>query len=235
MKSMIHFLKNWTLPIAMLSGVAGYFIYVNIPFLAPTRPFVNRAVDFLQPVLIFLMLFLSFCKISLHDLRPCRWHLWLLLVQAGSFTLLGGILLLFRDMSAHTLMEGAMICLICPTATAGAVITQRLGGNAAHLATYTILINLVTAFLVPLIVPLVHPHPGLAFANAFAKCSPCCSARSSPPSSSATFCRTSTKSSSNTEGFPSTCGQWRSPLPSPSPPRASSTAKCPYGTSQPLP
>ena len=59
MKSMIHFLKNWTLPIAMLSGVAGYFIYVNIPFLAPTRPFVNRAVDFLQPVLIFLMLFLS--------------------------------------------------------------------------------------------------------------------------------------------------------------------------------
>ena len=114
------------------------------------------------------MLFLSFCKISLHDLRPCRWHLWLLLVQAGSFTLLGGILLLFRDMSAHMLMEGAMICLICPTATAGAVITQRLGGNAAHLATYTILINLVTAFLVPLIVPLVHPHPGLAFANAFA-------------------------------------------------------------------
>ena len=168
MKSIIHFLKNWTLPIAMLSGVAGYFIYVNIPFLAPTRPFVNRAVDFLQPVLIFLMLFLSFCKISLHDLRPCRWHLWLLLVQAGSFTLLGGILLLFRDMSAHMLMEGAMICLICPTATAGAVITQRLGGNAAHLATYTILINLVTAFLVPLIVPLVHPHPGLAFANAFA-------------------------------------------------------------------
>ena len=159
MESMIHFIKNWTLPIAMLSGVAGYFIYVNIPFLAPTRPFVNRAVDFLQPVLIFLMLFLSFCKISLHDLRPCRWHLWLLLVQAGSFTLLGGILLLFRDMSAHMLMEGAMICLICPTATAGAVITQRLGGNAAHLATYTILINLVTAFLVPLIVPLVHPHP----------------------------------------------------------------------------
>ena len=26
----------------------------------------------------------------------------------------------------------------------------------------------MTAFLVPLIVPLVHPHPGLAFANAFA-------------------------------------------------------------------
>lgn len=32
MKSMIRIIKNWTLPIAILSGVAGYFIYVNIPF-----------------------------------------------------------------------------------------------------------------------------------------------------------------------------------------------------------
>ena len=139
MNGIIHFIKNWTLPIAMLAGVAGYSIYVNLPFLAPTRPFVNRAVDFLQPLLIFMMLFLSFCRVSLHDLRPCRWHLWLLLIQAGAFILLGGILLIFRDMAGHTLMEGAMICLICPTATAGAVVTQKLGGNAAHLTTYTIL------------------------------------------------------------------------------------------------
>lgn len=61
-----------------------------------------------------------------------------------------------------------MICLICPTATAGAVVTQKLGGNAAHLTTYTILINLVAAFVVPLMVPLVHPHPGLTFVNSFA-------------------------------------------------------------------
>ena len=168
MNGIIHFIKNWTLPIAMLAGVAGYFIYVNLPFLAPTRPFVNRAVDFLQPLLIFMMLFLSFCRVSLHDLRPCRWHLWLLLIQAGAFILLGGILLIFRDMAGHTLMEGAMICLICPTATAGAVVTQKLGGNAAHLTTYTILINLVAAFVVPLMVPLVHPHPGLTFVNSFA-------------------------------------------------------------------
>lgn len=164
----IRFIKNWTLPIAMLSGAAGYFIYVNIPFLAPTRPWVNRAVDFLQPALIFMMLFLTFCKVSLHDLRPCRWHLWLLLVQGGSFALLGGIFLLFKEVPGQILMESAMICLICPTATAGAVITRKLGGDAAHLTTYTILINLVTAVLVPLIVPMVHPHPGLTFGNSFA-------------------------------------------------------------------
>ena len=166
--NIIRFMKNWTLPIAMLSGVVGYFVYVNIPFLAPTRPFVNKMVDVIQPTLIFLMLFLAFCKVNLHDLRPCRWHLWLLLIQGGIFTLVGLLLIFFKDIPGFILYEGIMICMICPTATAGAVITSKLGGNAAHLTTYTILINLITAILVPLIVPMVHPHPGLTFGNSFA-------------------------------------------------------------------
>lgn len=55
-----------------------------------------------------------------------------------------------------------MICLICPTATAAAVITHKLGGNMAHIATYTILINIVTAVLIPVFVPFVHPNPSLS-------------------------------------------------------------------------
>ena len=35
--------------------------------------------------------------------------------------------------------EGAMVCLICPTATAAAVITGKLGGSASSLTTYTLL------------------------------------------------------------------------------------------------
>ena len=31
-------MKNWTLPIAMLMGIVLYFVYVNIPFLEPTKP-----------------------------------------------------------------------------------------------------------------------------------------------------------------------------------------------------
>lgn len=76
----------------MASGVLLYVVYVNIPALAPTKPFVARAVDIIQPLLIFTMLFLAFCKISLHDLRPCRWHLWLLLIQGGSFSLMALLL-----------------------------------------------------------------------------------------------------------------------------------------------
>ena len=36
--SLIRFIKNWTLPIAMALGVILYFVYVNIPFLEPTKP-----------------------------------------------------------------------------------------------------------------------------------------------------------------------------------------------------
>ena len=154
--NIIRFIKNWTLPIAMAMGVILYFVYVNIPFLEPTKPFVEHAVAVLQPLLIFLMLFLTFCKVDVSELKPCRWHAVLLLIQSLSFILLAGILYIFPDMHSRILIEGAMLCLICPTATAAAVVTGKLGGSAAHLTSYTILINLVTAFLVPLVVPVIH-------------------------------------------------------------------------------
>lgn len=163
----LRFCKNWTLPIAMCMGVLLYFVYVSIPALAFTRPFANRAVDIVQPVLIFLMLFLTFCKVGLHDLRPCRWHLWLILMQGGSFTLMGMLLIMLPDFPARILVEGAMLCMICPTATAAAVVTRKLGGDAGHITTYTILINLLTSFLVPFMLPMVHPHPDLSFGSSF--------------------------------------------------------------------
>ena len=165
--TILRFIKNWTLPIAMLMGVVLYFVYVNIPFLAPTKPFVEQAVSFIQPVLIFAMLFLSFCKVNVSELKPCRWHLYLLLIQGLGFILLAGILMLFPAASSRVLIESAMLCLICPTATAAAVVTQKLGGNAAHLISYTVLINLLTAFLVPLVVPVIHPQAGMSFMVSF--------------------------------------------------------------------
>ena len=50
---------------------------------------------------------------------------------------------------------------ICPTATAAAVITRKLGGDMAHITTYTILINLLAAILIPALIPWVHPNPSL--------------------------------------------------------------------------
>ena len=146
---------------AMLSGIAGYFIYVNIPFLEPTHALAGKAVGLLQPLLIFAMLFLTFCKVNPKKLRLCPWHGLLLLFQVGIFTALAALLVLMPHSGMRVVIEGVMICIICPTATAGAVITKKLGGNAAHLTTYTILINLAVALVVPALVPYVHPSPGV--------------------------------------------------------------------------
>jgi BASS family bile acid:Na+ symporter len=56
-----------------------------------------------------------------------------------------------------------MICFICPTACAAAVVCAKLGGHAAHLITYILLINLAAALFIPLIVPLVNPQEGQTF------------------------------------------------------------------------
>ena len=163
----IPFIKNWTLPISMVMGVVGYFVYTGIPVLAATKPFVNKFIDFVQPLLIFTMLFITFCKVDPHKLMPCKWHLWLLLFQALSFVLLSGILVLFPHTPVRVLIEGAMLCLICPTATAAAVVTNKLGESTTHLTSYIILINFCAALLVPCIIPAIQPNTSFTFSRSF--------------------------------------------------------------------
>lgn len=156
--TVLKFIKDWTLPISMITGVLSYFIYINIPGIESTKPFVNHAISIIQPVLIFCMLFITFCKVSPKELRLCKWHAYLLLFQILTFSGLGVLLIYFEHLPGKVLIEGAMLCLICPTATAASVITGKLGGNAARLTTYTILINLASALIIPLILPLLHGH-----------------------------------------------------------------------------
>lgn len=163
MMKIVQFLKSWALILSMAFGASSYFIYINVPCFRAMRPLLKEAVEIIQPLLIFTMLFLTFCRISPGKLRLCKWHIWLLLFQAGIFTVLAIVLILLPYSGMRIVIEGAMICLICPTATAGAVITKKLGGNAAGLITYTILINLVVALLIPALVPFVHPHPELTW------------------------------------------------------------------------
>ena len=161
------------LPIAMTTGASIYLIYNAVPCLHRCGSFLSGIVSGLQPICIFTMLFLTFCRIEPKDLKPHRWHWWLLLIQGGLFSALG--LLAYWLLDAFpvagrewvVLMEGAMLCLICPTATAAAVVTRKLGGDVPGITTYIILINLLTAVLVPLIVPLVHPVAEIDFWTAF--------------------------------------------------------------------
>ena len=68
------FLKDWSLPISMLTGAAAYFIYTSIPQLDSTHAAANTIISYLQPGLIFAMLFVSFCKIRFSELRLEKWH-----------------------------------------------------------------------------------------------------------------------------------------------------------------
>ena len=161
------FLKDWALIIGMIVGASLYLVYHAIPALHPAGPVLEAVVKKVQPLLLFAMLFLSFVKIEPQQMRPHKWMLWLLLFQCGAFVLLSLLLVFFPQIPFYYGIEAAMLCLICPTATACAVVTGKLGGNMAGVVTYTVLINLAVAVLVPLMVPLIHPMEGLTFSEAF--------------------------------------------------------------------
>lgn len=161
-----RFLRDWALIISMITGVASYMIYDAMDPAANVRIIAGKTVAFLQPLLIFAMLFLTFCRVNPRKIRLCRWHLWLLLIQCGLFALIGVALMLMPHSHERVVLEGAMICLICPTATAAGVVTRKLGGSVIHVTTYTILINLAAAVIIPVMLPYVHPQPGMSVINA---------------------------------------------------------------------
>ena len=163
----IRFLKNWTLPVSMTSGALSYFIGRALPLNAETKGDIIGFIEWLQPILLFVMLFVAFCKVSPKALKPRMWHLWLILAQTVLFATCCVMLWMFPQMGARLALEGFMLAIICPTATACAVVTQKLGGDSATTTAYTIMINLVVAVMAPLLLPFAHPHQGLTFLSAF--------------------------------------------------------------------
>lgn len=167
MAKIITFLKNWTLPVSMISGALAYYICRQLPLSYEVKFDILTVIEILQPVLLFLMLFVAFCKIKPTDLKPHRWHLWLLLTQCLLFAAACAALWLYPSTGLRVIIEGFMLAIICPTATACAVVTQKLGGDSAATTSYTIIINMVVALLCPLLLPVAHPQEGLTFSPAF--------------------------------------------------------------------
>lgn len=168
--SIRQFLKDWILPIAMLAGAGGYFLFHYAGFLSPVKPAVWKAVEVLTPSLIFIQLFLTFCKIDFKDLRISRWHWIILAFQTLSALVMAGVLIFVpMDETYREIFEGAMVCLICPTATAAAVVTDKLGGSAARITVYNLMSNILAAAFVPLVFPLVEVHQGTGFVSSFLK------------------------------------------------------------------
>ena len=151
------------LPGAIVLGISLYIIYHFTPALHPWGHWLHPLASEGQRLVIATLLFFQFVKISPHDLKLSRWHLWALLIQVGLFLVFATLVAFTPGGNLRTLLECAMLCLICPTASAAGVITDKLGGNLAATVTYLVLINLAGTFLIPLVIPLVNPSATLGF------------------------------------------------------------------------
>lgn len=149
-------IRNWSLPVAMGVGVSLYFLGDIFPLSAEARHSIMMYIPNIQAFLIFLMLFITFMKVDTSQVRLHRWHFAALAFQATTYIALC-LLSIHLSPAWRVVVEGAMLCMICPTATAAVVITGKLGGNEGSLTTYTILVNILVALVVPVSIPLLYP------------------------------------------------------------------------------
>lgn len=167
MNPLVRLLKNWTLPVGMACGVIGFLAFHCLPLLGPIKPAALQTAEVLMPTVLFIMLFATFCKVDPRQMRVTGWHVWLVLFQLLSCLAVALFLHFYPQFPYALLAEGLMICLVCPTAGAAAVITGKLGGSETALTTYTILSNLAAAVIIPLVFPLVERHTDASFLSQF--------------------------------------------------------------------
>lgn len=170
MNNLFSFIKRWGLVVSMLTGAGAYCIYTNIKALDCTHAMANQVIQIVQPALLFSMLLLTFLKVKISDLHLRKWQIGGLALQ-GSVWVLGALLLMTLPMS-HTLnlaLQGFLLCMICPTATAAAVITGKLGGNQGSLTMYLIMANLLASLLIPAMLPFIIQQDDLTFWTTFIK------------------------------------------------------------------
>lgn len=144
-------LKSWALPIAIACGAVCY-------------PWASK-LEFLVPYLLFAMLTIAYTRIGFHDLKLNALQWTLMAVQlAGCWTVYFA-LYHFNAIVA----EGAFLCVFIPTAAAAPVITGMLGGSIPKLASFSLLCNLMVAFMAPVFLPWVDTSASADFWASFIK------------------------------------------------------------------
>lgn len=100
----------------------------------------------LTPLLIAAMLFVTFCRVDVRQMRLEWVHLWMLLIQFGGAA---AVYYIATPLFGVTVGQGAMICVMAPIAMASVVIAGMLGGNVTTMVTYSLVCNLATALVAP--------------------------------------------------------------------------------------
>ena len=165
----LRFIKDWTLPVAIATGITVYLVFALVPALDGFATAADPIFQQLLPVFMFLVLFVTFCKVDYRKLRPVAWHWWIGLFQVLTVgAIMALILCLHLTGDSLILAEAVLTCIICPCASAAAVVTQKLGGNLEEMTTYTFLSNFITALLIPVCFPMIDKAADIHFLEAFA-------------------------------------------------------------------
>jgi BASS family bile acid:Na+ symporter len=168
--SIIKFIKDWTLPVAMASGTIIYLIFAFTPALNGIATAFAPIGDSILPLFMFLILFVTFCKVDFKKLRPVHWHLWVGIFQVLFVFIIVGLVISFQMKgNSLILMEAILTCIIGPCAAAAPVITAKLGGSLEQMTAYTFLSNIITAVLIPICFPLIDKAADISFMAAFLK------------------------------------------------------------------
>lgn len=131
-------LRTMAMPLGMLVGV---LLCREVAWLE------QHTAGMLTPTFIFLMLFFTFCRVDARKIRFSGMHIWLMLFQIVGSVAVYWALSYFSPVVA----QGGMICVLAPVAMAAVVIGGMLGANIETMAAYSLLCNVVIAFVAPIL------------------------------------------------------------------------------------
>ena len=163
MNGIINFIKQWTLPFALVTGSLTYLLFSHVPQLAPVGDAVGPVLVGLMPAVIFVMLYITFCKINLSEFRPRIWHFALQGIRVLLSLAVVVAINLVHDAETKIILQGVFICVICPTAAAAPIVTEKLGGSIASMTVYMIIANVFTSVIIPLLFPMVERSADISF------------------------------------------------------------------------
>lgn len=166
--NILRFLKDWTLPVAITVGTVCYLTFYYVPQLDEIGDTLGPVFDTLFPLFVFLTLFVTFCKVDFHQMRPHRWHVGVLVAQLLLVAVnIGVIFHVEADAEQKLLWEAMLTCIIGPSAAAAPVVTGKLGGNISTMTTYTLISSLASALMIPLVFPILEQTVHVSFLTAF--------------------------------------------------------------------
>lgn len=161
------FIKQNSLFISMAIGALVYELFSHISCLEPVSRTMGPLLPEWLPIGLFLLLYATFCKIKISEMKPRTWHFVIQLVRTSLAAFMVLLITLFgSNADVKLILEGMFICFICPTAAAVVVVTEKLGGSIGSLTTFTIIANMVTMVIIPFFFPIVECGADITFLSA---------------------------------------------------------------------